>query len=129
MAFNLNTAIADVGATLAKAADMPGAPASVVKALADLNTAIDSIEAAVPDLVSYAAVEAINFGLQKVGLTALEPEIDALAAPALSAVENLIATKLGLSPLEPTPSKAPQPAKSDATTKEGVADTLDYGSV
>jgi hypothetical protein len=128
MSFNLNTAVGDIGSALAKAAATPGAPASVVKALDSLQTAVADIEAAIPDLAQALAIDGINMALTKVGLGVMEPEIDALAGPAVSAVEGLIASKLGIAALAPS-APAAEAAPSNATVQGDVVHGLDAGTV
>lgn len=119
----LAVAIGDIGKFLQTAAAGPDAPTSVKTALASLTTAVQDIEAAIPDLAEALAVDGINAALAKVGLSALEPEVDALAKPAIAAVENLIASKLGLA----LPGAAATAAPSNAGTQAAAVSELASG--
>lgn len=127
MAFNLNTSIANLGGLLKQAAGGANPPASVTTALNAWIAAVQATEAALPDLAETLAIDAINLGLSKVGLSALDPEIDALAGPAITAVENLLLSKLGLAATTGSVGTVNGSA-SNAEVQTGTAAALNSGA-
>jgi hypothetical protein len=98
MAVNvLTSSLGDLGKFLTSATTDPNAPASVKTALADVTTAVHSVEAALGDAIDLLVDTEINALISSIpGLNLAQSEIDALANSIVSAVLALVYPKLGM---------------------------------
>lgn len=127
MAVNvLTSSLGEIGKFLTSAANDPKAPPSVKTALADVTTALHSVEAAMGDAIDLLIDTEINALIANIpGLNLAQPEIDALANSVVSAVLSLILPKLGL----PVPSVDPSVTAiaSNSDTQAATAAALSDG--